>query len=125
MRLPLSIPFQATPSCILFLSGWYRLPCCQQICYRSPIVWTFVGSAVDVGLTFYTFIRGIQGKPRGLPLTQQSYPRHAAYSVLVAAGSLLAFSFLINSLRINSLQTKPPTNETVSVRAKAKLRFAF
>jgi hypothetical protein len=97
MTLPLAIPFQATPSCIYFENdGTVR---CQPICYRSPLLWTFVGNAVDARRTFDTFIRGLHGGPRDLPEKPKRHAGHAFLSVPLAAAALLAFFFFIASMQ--------------------------
>jgi hypothetical protein len=83
IELPISLPFRDTPYLVYFEGdGTARL---QPICYRSPLLWTFVGDAVDTGRTFDTFIRGVHGDTRDLPHQQRKYRGHAALSIPTVA----------------------------------------
>jgi hypothetical protein len=74
LELPLSIPFVTEPGFVYFEpDGTARI---QPICYTSPMLWSFTGNAVDMSRTLATFIQGLQGKPRELPL--QSKKRRIA-----------------------------------------------
>ena len=65
IRLSFSLPFQDNPSFVYFESdGTVRY---QPVCYRSPLLWTFVGNAVDTDRTLHTFIQGLHGRQRNLP----------------------------------------------------------
>ena len=104
IRLSIALPFQDTPSFVYFESdGTVRY---QPVCYRSPLLWTFVGSAVDIGRTFHTFVQGLYGGPRDLPLQPKRHFRHGALSVPVVLGIWLAcflsFGKLVGSLRYNA-----------------------
>jgi formylglycine-generating enzyme required for sulfatase activity len=88
LDLPLSIPFENRRLLVYFEAGrTYRV---QPICYISPWLWTFRGNAVDSGRTFQTFIQGLSGSPRDLPLQPIHYRGHGfASSVAVAASFFL------------------------------------
>jgi hypothetical protein len=101
IRLSVALPFHAVPSIVYFESD--KTVRYQPICYRSPLLWTFVGNAVDSRRTFSTFLQGLQGGPRELPLHPKPHFGHAALSVPLAAFAWLGF-LLVSEVAFGSLR---------------------
>jgi hypothetical protein len=89
VRLPVAVAFHDTPCFVYF--GADGKPRLQLVCYHSPLVWSFLGSAVDSSRTFYGFIQGLQGGTQDLPLQPKQYPGHGVLSILIALGIMLFF----------------------------------
>src|SRR5262249_30129044 len=53
VRLPLAVPF-VCQRCFAYFEP-DRTVRLQPVCHRSPLLWTFTGTAVDVSRTFRTF----------------------------------------------------------------------
>jgi hypothetical protein len=99
IRLSLSLPFQDTPSFVYFEpDGTVRY---QPVCYRTPLLWTFVGNAVDTDRTLRAFIQGLNGRQRDLPLKPKRHFAHAALSVLPVLGLFFGLLFYSGTLRYN------------------------
>jgi hypothetical protein len=85
IHLAVSLPFQDTPSFVYFEAD--GTPRYQPLCYRSPLVWSFVGNAVDTNSTFYTFIQGLHGGRREEPYKPKRHFAHGPLSIALV-GSL-------------------------------------
>ncbi len=94
IRLGVSVPFQETPCFVYFEPG--GTVCYQPVCYRSPLVWTFVGNAVDTARTFYSFVQGLAGSRRDPPREPLRRRGHATLSIAVASVTF-GFLFLLGS----------------------------
>jgi hypothetical protein len=93
--LAMDVPFRKEPAFAYFdADGVLRY---QPVCYRSPLLWTFVGNAIDISRTFDTFVRGLQGGPRDDPTPSKRYAGHAALSVLVVAGMAVGLGIYANA----------------------------
>ena len=77
IRLAIALPFQDSPAFVYFEAD--GSPRYQYICHRSPLLWTFVGNAVDTDRTFHTFIQGLHGGPR--KRSAAARPRRACAAV--------------------------------------------
>jgi hypothetical protein len=98
VALPLALPFQDTPACIYFeADGTVRA---QPICYRSPLLWSFIGNAVHVRKTFDPFIRGLHGGRRELPEHPRKSPLQAAFSIPLAVGTVFGFGALLGLIQV-------------------------
>jgi hypothetical protein len=87
VQLPVAVAFHKTPCFVYFgVDGKPRL---QLLCYHSPLLWSFLGSAVNSSRTFYGFIQGLQGGIQDLPLQPKKYPCHGVLSILIALGMVL------------------------------------
>lgn len=94
--LRMDLPFRKEPMLAYFdTDGTLHY---QPVCYRSPLLWTFVGNAVDNSRTFDAFIRGLRGGPRDAPSEPKKYPGHAALSVPLVVALLVGFSVYGNAL---------------------------
>lgn len=98
VALPLDLPFQDTPACVYFeKDGTVRV---QPICYRSPLLWSFIGNAVHARMTFDPFISGLQGGPRELPQHPRKARLQAAFSIPLAITFVFAFGALLGWVRL-------------------------
>jgi membrane fusion protein (multidrug efflux system) len=97
VALPLSLPFQDMPACIYFeAAGTVQA---QPICYRSPLLWSLVGNAVDGRKTFNPFIRGLHGGLREPPNRPRKSPLQAALSIPVAVATVVGFIALLRAIQ--------------------------
>ena len=87
-KIPREIPFLDRPSFLYFeREGAPRL---QLINYRSPILWAFLGNAVDLRHTLKSFLQGVNGEPREKPTTPKKHFGHQLIAWSIAA-LLIAF----------------------------------
>jgi hypothetical protein len=94
--LRMDLPFRKEPTFAYFdANGTLQY---QPVCYRSPLLWTFVGNAVDTARTFDTFIRGLRGGPRDAPSPPRRYPGHAPLSLLLVSGLAIGVVVYANAL---------------------------
>ena len=82
IKLLLSVPFLDTPSFVYLESDGTVF--CQQVCYRSPLLWSFIGNAVDIGRTFDSFLKGLQGGHRDPPMSPKRHFGHVIVSYYIA-----------------------------------------
>jgi hypothetical protein len=98
VHLGASLPFQKLPAFVYFEpDGTVR---CQTLCYRSPLLWTFLGNAVDTARTFHSFIQGLAETRRDPPREPARHRGHAALSVPIG---LLTFGVFIGLASIGAL----------------------
>jgi hypothetical protein len=93
VQLPVAVAFHKTPCLVYF--GVDSKPRLQLLCYHSPLLWSFLGSAVNSSHTFYGFIQGLQGGTQDLPLQPKKYPGHGVLSILIPLGMLLLLNLAI------------------------------
>jgi hypothetical protein len=81
VRLPRIVPFIQEPCFVYFEpDGTARI---QRVCYRSPLLWFFLGNAIDLSRTFRSFLQGLWCEKRGRPETPHSYPVAGTVSGLI------------------------------------------
>jgi tetratricopeptide (TPR) repeat protein len=86
LQMPRLVPFRDQPCFVYFEpDGTARL---QDLCYRSPIFWTFTGNAVNIRRTIKSFVAGLDGQPRPKPLPARRHPGHGILSLGVYAAFL-------------------------------------
>lgn len=95
-KIPREIPFLDRPSFLYFeKEGTPRL---QLINYRSPILWAFLGNAVDLRHTLKSFLQGINGEPREKPTPPKKHFGHQSVAWSIAA---LLIAFIVWSVIID------------------------
>lgn len=87
--MPVEVPHLDRPTFLYFENDW--TPRLQLISYRSPLLWVFVGDAVDLKYTLSPFVEGANGDPRQSPREPKKYPGHT----LLAWLGFAAFLFLV------------------------------
>lgn len=84
-KIPREIPSLERPAFLYFEKD--GMPILQLISYRSPILWAFLGNAVDLGYTLKSFLQGINGEHRENPAVPKKHYGHQ--SVAWAIGALM------------------------------------
>jgi hypothetical protein len=101
-RMPREVPYLDRPAFVYFGSDW--TPRLQLLSYRSPLVWTFVGNAVNLKYTLRPFLQGASGGPHELPSRPKRHFGHAPLAWLtVPAIPLLTMAALFSATFISAL----------------------
>jgi hypothetical protein len=88
---PREIPYLNSPSFLYFKRDW--TPLLQPISYHSPLLWPFLGNAVDLKYTLSSFLAGASDRPIQAPRKPKEYGVQTVLAWVLAA-ALIALAFV-------------------------------
>jgi hypothetical protein len=89
-RLAREIPHLDRPAFLYFERDW--TPQVQLLSYHSPLLWTFLGNAVDLRYTLEPFMQAVNGSPSQSPRAPKEYLGH---TMLAWLGVTAFFSMML------------------------------